>query len=421
MDTNARSFKSYTIIFVLTVVVLGVPCLINFAFLFRANEISPYSTIVEEQLARKGVYGSAYNGNDLKYKVELVRQVKPEIVVIGSSRSMNVRDIVFTKPFVNCGGVSSNLIESETFVSEMLKVHVPKVVIYFIDYWWFNPKSEQISNRYKIDETARSYTKLFPPLEWIRSNKLPWQLYQDVVLHGRYENEYTSFENLGLFAIRYSSGFRTDGSYFNSRSVQQNEGLVRYYWDEIKQIEEGKNERVNLGLGDFVKEEHVKWYLRTLDRLRENGVQVIVVLPPVAPLHLKAIRSHVKEPYVTPLARRLEKDVSPLYDFTDFESSGGSDCEHLDAYHIGDTASLRVLRAILERSPDSPLKPYVDKKKLDDYISRFAGNVIILDQPEKYKMREYDFLGLGCRKGDVRMAGQNHGLHMSFNAQGGIR
>jgi hypothetical protein len=421
MDTNTGYFRRYTIVFVLTVAVLGIPCLVNFVFLFRSDEISPYSTIIEEQLARKGVYGSAYNGNDLKYKVELVRQVKPEIVVIGSSRAMNVRDLAFTRPFVNCGGVSSNLLESETFVKEMLKVHVPKVALYFIDYWWFNPRSEQISNRYKIDETARSFAKLFPPLEWIQSNKLPWRLYQDVILHGRYENEFTSFENYGLFAIRYSSGFRTDGSYFNSRSVQQSEGVVRYYWNEIKQTEKGQNERVNLGLGDFVKEEYVEWYLRTLDRLKEKGVKVIVVLSPVAPLHLKTIRSHAKEPYVTPLVRRLEKDVSPLYDFTDFESSGAGDCEYLDAYHIGDTASLRLLRAILQRDPNSPLKPYIDKEKLDGYISRFAGRVIILDQPEKYKMREYDFLGLGCRKGDARMAGQNPGLHMSFNAQGGMR
>lgn len=398
MDTNTGYFKRYTIVFVLTVVVLVIPCLINLVFLFRSNEISPYSTIIKEQLARRGVYGSAYNGNDLKYKVELVRQVKPDIVVIGSSRAMNVRDIAFTKPFVNCGGVSSNLLESETFVKEMLKVHVPKVALYFIDYWWFNSKLEQISNRYKIDETARSFAKLFPPLEWIRSNKLPWRLYQDVILHGRYENEFTSFDNFGLFAIRYSSGSRTDGSYFNSRSIQQGEGVVRYYWDEIKQTEKGQNERVNLGLGNFVKEEYVEWYLRTLSRLKEKGVQVIVVLPPVAPLHLKTIRSYTKEPYVTPLVKRLEKDVSPLYDFTDFESNGAGDCEYLDAYHIGDTASLRLLRAILQRDPNSPLKPYVDMGKLDDYISRFADHVIILDQPEKYKMREYDFLGLGCRK-----------------------
>lgn len=421
METNTGQFKRYAGVFALTILALGIPCIINLIFLFRADEISSYSTIIREQLARHGVYGSAFNGNDLKYKVELVHQVKPEIVVIGSSRAMNVRNLVFTRPFVNCGGVSSNLLESETFVKEMLKVHVPKVALYFIDYWWFNPRSEQVSNRYKIDETARSFAKLFPPVEWVQSNKLPWKLYQDIIFHGRYENEFTSFENYGLFAIRYSSGFRTDGSYFNSRSIQQGEGVVGYYWNEIRQIENGQNERVNLGLGDFVKEEHVEWYLRTLGRLKEAGVKVIVVLPPVAPLHLRAVRSHAKEAYVTPLAKRLEKDVLPIYDFTDFESSGAGDCEYLDAYHIGDTASLRLLRAILRRDPNSPLKPYIDKEKLDGYISRFAGHVIILDQPEKYKMREYDFLGLGCRKGDTRMAGQNPGFHMSFNARGGMR
>lgn len=418
--THAGPFKRYVMAFALTILVFGIPCIANLIFLFRAYEISPYTTIIKDQLARHGVYGSAFNGNDLKYKVELVRQVKPEIVVIGSSRAMNIRDLVFTRPFVNCGGVSSNLLESETFVNEMLKVHVPKVAIYFVDYWWFNSKSEQVSNRYKIDETARSFAKLLPPVDWIRSNKLPWPLFRDIVLHGRYENEYTGFENLGVFAIRNSSGFRTDGSYFNSRSVQQNEGLVRYYWDEIRQIEEGMNERVNLGLGNFAKEEYVIWFLRTLQHLKEKGVQVIVVLPPVAPLHLAAIRQHAKEPYVASLAKRLEKDISPLYDLTDFKSSGAGDCEYLDAYHLGDTASLRLLRAILQRDPNSPLRPYIDKERLNDYISRFTGRVIIVDQPEKYKMGEYDFLGLGCKR-DIRTATREPGYHVSFDVQRGMQ
>lgn len=398
VDAHAKSYKSYILIFILSIVILGIPIVINLIFLYRSDEISPYSTIIREQLARNGIYGSAYNGNDLKYKVELVRQVKPDIVVIGSSRAMNVRGFVFTRPFVNCGGVSSNLRESETFVREMLKAHVPKVAVYFVDYWWFNPKSEQISNRYNIDETELSFAKLFPPIDWIESNKLPWQMYRDMILHGRYENEYTSFNDLGVFAIRDSSGFRTDGSYFNARSLMRSKGVVSYYWDNIKQIEKGENERVNLGLGNFVKEADVKWFLRTLNLLKEKGVRVIVVFPPVAPLYLKTIRSHTKEPFVAPLVTRLKKDVSPLYDFTDFESGGVTDCEHLDGFHIGDTASLRLLRAILQRNPDSVLKPYIDRKKLDYYISRYAGHVIIPNRPDKYKMREYDFLGLGCRK-----------------------
>jgi hypothetical protein len=398
---DTKSFKRYVVVFAAAIVIIGIPCLANFVFLWRANELSPYSTIISEQLAQEGVYGSAYNGNDLKYKVELVRQVKPEIVVIGSSRAMNVRDLPFTRSFVNCGGVSSNLLESETFVTEMLKVHVPKVALYFVDYWWFNPKVEQISNRYKIDETARSFAKLFPPIDWIRSNKLPWKLLQDVTLRGHYENEFTSFETLGLFAIRYASGFRTDGSYFNSRSFQQDEGVVKYYWNELDQIKADQNERINLGMGDFVKEENVKWFLQTVKRLQDKGVQVMVVLPPVAPKHLQALRAHTTQPFATPLARRLEKDISPVYDFTDFKTGANHDCEHLDAYHIGDTLSLRLLKAILRRTPDSPLAAYVDQARLDDYISRYPGRAVIPEPLEKYKMQEFDFLGLGCRKDPI--------------------
>lgn len=391
-----ESFKVHVLVFAAVVMVAGLPFFANYVFLLRANEVSPYSTIVKQQLERSAVYESAFNGNDLKYKVELIAARKPEIVVVGSSRSMNVRGLVFKRPFVNAGGVSSNMLESETFIREMLNVHRPQLVLYFVDYWWFNPRSDQTSNRYGIDETVISYAKLTSPFKWLRSGKISWDLYRDVLLNGRYENEYTSFEHLGLFSIRYSSGFRTDGSYFNVRDLQREQGVVGYFWKELEQIRHGQSERVNLGLGQFASEALVRRFLAILDTLKASGVKVIVVLPPVAPLYLKAIRAYGNTPYVTTLTERLRKDISPLYDFTDF--AGGTPCEYLDGYHIGDTLSLRVLRAILERDPDSPLAPYIDRRKLDDYISRYAGRVVIDEPADKYKKREFDFLGLGCPK-----------------------
>lgn len=417
--SHARHFKRYIFVFLFSSMLLAIPIIINLVFLYRSSEISPYSVIVKKQLAVNGIYGSAYNGNDLKYKIELVRQVKPDIVVVGSSRAMNVRNLVFTKSFVNCGGVSSNLRESETFVDEMLKAHVPKIALYFVDYWWFNGKTEQISNRYNIDETSLSFAKIFPPVDWIQSNKLPWALYRNMILLGHYENEYTSFHNLGVFAIRDSSGFRTDGSYFNARSLMQDKGVVSYFQDDLRRIEKGENQRVNLGLGDFVKEENIRWFLRTLDQLKEKGVKVIVVFPPVAPLFLKTIRSHIDQSYITPLVTRLSRDIAPLYDFTDFEDGGVNDCEHLDGFHIGDTASLRLLKAILQRSPDSALRPYVDEKKLNQYISHFSGHVIIPDQSENYKKSEYDFLGLGCPKNSADKDRMRH--RFNANASGRIQ
>jgi len=398
MADNARDFKRYLAMYAATVALIALPFAFNYMFLFRANELSRYSTIVSEQFERRAIYASALNGNDLKYKIELIRRVKPEIVVIGSSRAMNVRDLVFTRPFVNAGGVSSNLQESETFVGEMLKVHAPKLALYFIDYWWFNARAEQTSNRYLLDETSLSYAKLISPFTWMREGKITWELYREVLLRGRYDNPYTSLETLGVFANTHSIGFRIDGSFFNSRGLKREEGVVKYYWDELKSIEKGRSERASLGLGEFVDERLAQRYLHILRRMKESGVQMIVVLPPVAPLYLKAVRAHSKEPYVAPLVARLREEAAPLYDFTDFRVPGGADCEYTDGYHAGDTLSLRLLKEILERTPNSPLSDYVDVAKLDGYIARFAGRALILEEPSMYKAREFDFLGLGCRK-----------------------
>lgn len=398
MAPDAQAFKRYLVLYAAVVGAVALPFVVNYIFLVRSYEVARYSEIIREQFRRGGTYDSALNGNDLKYKIELIRRVKPEVVVIGSSRAMNVRGLVFHRPFVNAGGVSSNLRESEAFVRGMLEAHKPRLAIYFVDYWWFNPRQEQTSNRYRIDETAISFTKLTSPFVWLRQDKISWALYRDVLVHGRHENGTTSFDNLGVFAMRDSSGFRLDGSYFNPVTVRSEKGLLAGYREELAQIEAGKNERVNLGLGDFADEENVRWFLRTLDTLEAAGVQVIVVLPPVGPLHLKAIAALGRGPYVAALTRRLEKDVRALYDFTDVSSVAADNCEYIDAYHIGDTLSLRVLEAILERTPDSPLARYVDRRKLVDYVARFPGRALIPEEPLRYKKAEFDFLGHGCNK-----------------------
>ena len=398
MTPDRQTFKRYLRLYALIVAVVTLPFAVNYAFVVRSYELTRYSDIITEQFRRRGNYDSALNGNDLKYKIELIRRVKPEVVVIGSSRAMNVRELVFTRPFVNAGGVSSNLRESESFVRGMLAAHKPQLAIYFVDYWWFNPRQEQTSNRYRIDETAISFAKLTSPFVWLRQNKISWNLYRDVLLYGHHENANTSFDNLGVFAMRDSSGFRLDGSYFNPVTVMSEKGLLAGYREELEQIRNGQNERVNLGLGDFADEDNVRWFLRTLDVLKQAGVEVIVVLPPVGPQQLAVIAGLSRGAYVSALTRRLAKDVPSLYDFTDFSRVTPDNCEYIDAYHMGDTLSLRLLEAILGRTPDSPLARFVDRQKLSAYVTRYAGRTLIPEDPARYKKPEFDFLGLGCRK-----------------------
>ena len=398
MASDAQPFRRYLAIYALVVAAVGAPFALNYAFVVRAYEAAHYSEIIREQFRRRGTYDSALNGNDLKYKIELIRRVKPEVVVIGSSRAMNVRSLVFTRPFVNAGGVSSNLRESESFVQGMLAAHKPRLAIYFVDYWWFNARQEQTSNRYRIDETAISFTKLTSPFVWLRQDKISWDLYRDVLLRGRHENANTSFDNLGVFAMRDSSGFRLDGSYFNPVTVMSEKGLLAGYREELEQIRKGQNDRVNLGLGEFADEQNVRWFLRTLNLLQNAGVEVIVVLPPVGPQQLEVIAGLKRGPYVSALTTRLEKDVRSLYDFTDFRRVTPDNCEYIDAYHMGDTLSLRLLDAILERTPDSPLARFVDRHRLAGYVARYAGRTLIPEDAARYKKPEFDFLGLGCRK-----------------------
>ena len=76
MTSDQAPFRRYCLYFGIAVFLLCMPFLVNILFLYRSDA---------DQIDRSGVYGSAYNGNDLKYKVELVKHKNPDIVAIGSS------------------------------------------------------------------------------------------------------------------------------------------------------------------------------------------------------------------------------------------------------------------------------------------------------------------------------------------------
>ena len=65
--------------------------------------------------------------------MELIKQVKPEIIALGSSRVMQFREDSFNKKFVNAGGAMNSLSEFN-FFEKMYEFHNPKYIILGLDF-----------------------------------------------------------------------------------------------------------------------------------------------------------------------------------------------------------------------------------------------------------------------------------------------
>ena len=88
---------------------------------------------------------------------------------------------------------------------------------------------------------------------------------------------------------------------------------------------------------------------------------------------------------------RIEK-----YNYHDPSLLTKNDCEFLDGNHGGDIFYKRILRDVYAKK--SPLRDYINIKKINSDINKFKGNTLTIDNKNYYYKKEVDFLKIGCEK-----------------------
>ena len=95
--------------FILSFLGLGSILLLLQLVLIFAGELSLNHIMKRQFEDSKILFSSGINQDPYEYKFALLNKVKPEVVVVGSSRAMQVRQEFFSKKFVNLGGTVSNI------------------------------------------------------------------------------------------------------------------------------------------------------------------------------------------------------------------------------------------------------------------------------------------------------------------------
>jgi hypothetical protein len=121
------------------------PCVIgallagfSFAVLTSNNEQVGPVEAARIQHQQGGLYGSALRYRPYPYKLELYRLSQPDVAIVGSSRAMPFLRDGFSAPEISLGGAVNEIAEGERLIPEMLALHKPRLVIFTLDYWWFN-------------------------------------------------------------------------------------------------------------------------------------------------------------------------------------------------------------------------------------------------------------------------------------------
>jgi hypothetical protein len=389
----------YRRFFLTLAIALVVPVLLAFLsllFLWRLHEFASYESIVDYQLSQNAIYGPGTNVDYFEYKLEMIRRVRPQTVVLGSSRALGFQAGYFNTSFVNAALGMRSLEEGRIFVDEMLRTHKPERIILEVDFWWFNTATSPSPVIYrKLNKREITTDKLLTPYRLISDGKLSGRQFLALSLFGYRKNGLTNYTNTGIMGLISSNGIRADGSMlYGEFALAGRSDLDPQFKSTLSLIKKGTG---NYEYGTHIAPERYAMFDSILSRLRENRIEVYLIMPPVAP---KVFDQMESEPahyaYIRDLRAYLRHRGVPFFDFHNAKSIPASNCEFIDGYHSGDVTYLKMM---MRMAQTNDLKPIIKIRKAEQTIAAFDGNIIDRsDQSLFPTIPEKDFMLLGCKR-----------------------
>jgi len=396
-NTEKMSSKKWISIFVVTTVFGLIPYLISYVYLKSVYEHNGFDDIVKRQIKNDSIYGTALNQNTFKYKLELIKQRKPKIIALGSSRVMQFREQFFNVQFVTAGGAMNYLSEGEVFIDELLNDHKPEYIILGLDFWWFNENTSQLNKFLYHDNDGKTMDlkKLIKPYSYLIGGKSDLSTIKFVFDNDEITNSYTKYDNLGLRAISTSTGFRKDGSYFYSNSIfglGESEGK---FLDTIDRVRKGDR---RFEYGDHISQERIKSFTKLVDKINSNNIKLIILIPPIAnAIHIIMDKTN-KYNYIGEFIDYVSALKIPTFNYHDLSVLTTNDCECIDGFHGGDVVYQRILLDIFNSNKDPYFNSLLDIDTIKYNIKKFNGKVLTVNDNEEFTKKEVDFLQIGCNK-----------------------
>ena len=200
-------YKKFVLSYFVILLIFGLLLAGIFYYLSRIFEHNSFESIVKRQLEHNSIYGTALNENVFAYKLELVKQTKPKVIALGSSRVLQFREEFFTHSFISAGNAMNTLKEGRLFLEEVLKFYKPDIVILGLGVWWFNPfiPNYEKGEYFNITGTNIGGAKVRDIFKLIYDKHFfqPQYLLDNHFI----TNPYSNLDSLGLNAIYNGRGF----------------------------------------------------------------------------------------------------------------------------------------------------------------------------------------------------------------------
>jgi hypothetical protein len=368
MQKQLKLFVTKLILLIPVVLIISIPLLV----LLKSGELLSIDAIIGRQAQTQGVLGLGYGEPNPQYKLRAAVKYHPQILAMGTSRTMQFRNYFFSTSFYNTGGGVGKIDDLQPFLEALPDNLLPKVLIVGLDQNFFNATF----NILQPDRLELKKTPVVSAVYPTRSNNMVLDFTKAVLQKKINMFDIFSYQgpNIGIQAIIHQDGYRIDGSY-QYGSVISNPRSDKFD-DSFSRIDAGKD---RFAYGDSVDPVALDRLNDFLQYCRKKHIYVVGFTPPYAKAVLLKMQQSGKYGYldkVYPSLQQLfQKYNYPVYDFTDIESYGSSDLETIDGFHGTEVSYLRLLIKMAEN--DKTLSRYVNLESLQNMLdNRKSGSLV---------------------------------------------
>jgi hypothetical protein len=394
-----KRIKYYLIFFFISINIFLYLFYISYIFLKKNNEHLDINGIIKKQIFNSSaLYSSSINIDYQNYIKKKNLLIKPEIIILGSSRMQYFPGFLFKKKLLIAQQPFYSFDMFYESINDLIKTHKPKLIIVGIDWWLFNknfnersskilfnnlfqiPKHEEkIYNKFFLDF---SLNELVKPYLWVIEKKISFDDFFLTVNNKNYS------QNVGVTANIQDSGYDLNGYYVDNFRLSGKKSYDIEFYDTIKEF---KNNQKNFITFSF-DENSLEIFKKINDIGNNNNIKIIFYMPPISPKIFNILKEDGYLKNFDFISEKLTK-YNNFYDFT--YKSYYKDCQFIDGYHAGEVLNFINLKMIFNNQNE--LSGFLSNTINDDIITQNINRATFKNINTKIKI-ENDFLKIGCVK-----------------------
>lgn len=333
-------------------------------------------SIEKQRQEHETLLGLGYNEDTCYYKLINAEHYQADVLALGTSRVMQLKDSFFQDSFYNCSGaVSGNYNEYRNFLQNLN--YKPKLILLGLDTWVFNDEWNKQVWDYETYREIHSANRsrgavLKQAIQDWRSKK--WAF-------GDLRN-YP--QNIGFNGRVKDVGFLFDGSYYYGDIYRQTDAEPeRLLADTMNRIENGDN---RFEWGEHIDPDTLRQLEALLSYCKENEIEVAAFLTPFAPSIYSEMEACGNYGYMTEImpacTELFEKYQYEIYDYADGAALGVTDAYFVDGFHGSEVTYAYLLKDMAAKNQS--VRDAVDLKKMGELICGRYSEKVFFNPDERH-------------------------------------